>query len=430
MSIGTTIYYHFGNFQFSESRGLVWNGASVQMQPRAQALLFRLLEADGDFVGKADLQSVVSSHSSASAASLSRTMYLLRAALNDDEGKIIQTAYNRGSRIALPITRSVKPLFTDKAVAQLQSLAPSLPNIMHVSSGEEMIRTAFELAAQRTDRQLKFASAVLDHALERFPTLALAPSLQADIEISRMIRGYTQPASMAGDVNDMVDKALAIQPRLPSALATKGWLASVIGNDADHGLKLIDIALATAPHLWLASFYKAWLLIGERRLDIAQSTLDYALRISPLERGLLALKGWLLHASGQSGDAVQFIDEALGLRPDVELLWIVKSMIHAHHSDHDQAHEAMGRALNLYPDDTFVQANHAWLQAATGNQSAAVKFLSQIDKPTTSYVSPIHIAMIHRALGDDAGVINAVKSAEADQDPWRLLAWCDPRIIG
>ena len=421
-----TGYFYFDTFQYSENKGLLCNGIAVPIAPRVEALLRRLLEADGDFVEKHELLALVPETSGDAEAALARTIYLLRKALGDKKGEIIQTAYGRGSRIVLPITHSAEP----PGPATAMPPSPHEPRlaIPHIASGEDMIRTAFELAAYRTDRQLKLAAAVLENALERFPKLALAPALQADVEIARMIRGYQRATTAAVATSALVDKALSIHPGLPSALATKGWLMGATGDDLAGGLNLIDMALAAAPHLWLAAFYKTWLLIAERRLDAAQLSIDLALATSPLERGLLALKAWLLIALHQYDTARSFIEDSLALRPDVELLLILRSVINVVQGKYDAAYESMNKALKLYPEDTFVQANLAWVQAATGDAASAISFVARMGKSSGTYVSPVKLAMVRRALGDEVGANNALLVAANDKDPWRLLAWCDPRL--
>ena len=242
-----TGYFYFDTFQYSENKGLLCNGIAVPIAPRVKILLQRLLEADGDFVEKQELLALVPETSGNAEAALARSIYLLRKALGDKKGEIIQTAYGRGSRIVLPIVHSTETPGAAKDMPP-SSLEPKV-NVPHAASGEEMIRTAFELASHRTDRQLKLAAAVLENALERFPKLALAPALQADVEIARMIRGYQRTATSVVAASALVDRALSIQPGLPSALATKGWLMGIAGDDLAGGLKLTDIALAAAPNL-------------------------------------------------------------------------------------------------------------------------------------------------------------------------------------
>lgn len=298
--------------------------------------------------------------------------------------------------------------------------------------GEKLDRATLDDLAMafshRTDKNLKLASAALHKAHKRFPDLALAPSLQADVEISRMIRGYVRPAKHATAALKLVEVALSLQPNLPSALASKGFLIGMTANNITGGLYLITEALKSGPPSWLAEFYKAWLLIGYGQLDRAEAALNTALAITPLERVLLALKGWVLCAQNRYDEAAFYIDESLTFRPDVDLLWIMKALIHVKSDEWDAAEKAISGALRLYPDDTFVQAHHAWIKAKTGRKSEAISFLLGISKSSTSYISPTHIAAIRLALGDQTFAQVSHEKARVDKDPWRLLAWCDPRF--
>ena len=133
-------------------------------------------------------------------------------------------------------------------------------------------------------------------------------------------------------------------------------------------------------------------------------------------------------ARHQYEDARSFIEDSLALRPDVELLLILRSVVDVAQGRYDAAYESMNKALKLYPDDTFVQANLAWVQAATGDAASAISFVARMGKSSGTYVSPVKLAMVRRALGDEVGAKNALLVAANDKDPWRLLAWCDPRL--
>lgn len=415
--------FYFGDYAFKPGAGLSCGGIEIHLPPRVQVLLLGLLEANGEVVTKDALHALIGAGGKASDAAQRQTISELRKALGDTKGDVVKTVFGRGLRLALPVRRTATPFArSGGGVTMAAQFAP------HVATGEEMIRTAFELAAQRTDRQFQLAAAVLQNALERFPTLAIAPSLQADVETSRMIRGYVRAATHAPRALALVEKALSIQPGLPSALATKGWLMGVIHNDIPGGLHLIGIALAAAPQSWMTGFYKAWLLIGQRDLDAALATLDQALNTSPLERALLALKGYILWARGDQAEADRFIAEYIVLRPDVELLSIVQAMVLLQQGRQPEASVSMARAVDLYPKDMFVHAANAWFMAATERGTEAIDFLVRASRANASYVSPVHLAMIRRALGDTVAADNLLKIAEADRDPWRLLAWCDLRL--
>jgi len=410
--------YSFGSFEFDPLRGLTRSGREIALQPRVRALLHRLLDGRGDFVAKEDLLAAMAGEEEPSQASLWRAIHLLRKALGDRGGELVKTVYGRGVRIGVAVTSRKMP-------ARGGSNAPQAPKPV---TGEEMIRTAFELVSRRTDENLLLARGVLAHALERFPGLALAASLQADVEIVRMLRGYVRPVTHVQHALDLVEKALRIESDFAPALATKGWLTGVILGDSLAGHRLVDASLARMPHGWLAIYYKVWLLIGDRNLAEAASVLEKGLSVNPLERALVAIRSWMLCVEGRDAEALAYIRDTAALRPDVELLWIIASVIHVRQGDGAAARESMARAEALYPNDSFTEASAAWLDAATGDAPKAVAYLARRSKSAGAYRPPVLLAMIRHALGDKVGTANLLRIAEADRDPWRLLAWCDPRL--
>ncbi len=412
-----SVEYLFGEFRFEENRGLFKQGSEVGLPPRVHSLLLTLLRANGLPVPTEELIMACAKGATNPDNALARAVYLLRRALGDKDQTLVRTEYGRGLKMGVRVQMGNDHV---KAVT---------PDVTATgSSGVEMIRTAFELASQRTDQGLKLAAAVLKSAHERFPDLALAPSLQADVEIARMIRGYTRPAKLAPAALKLVEVALSIQPNMPSALASKGFLIGMIENNPSKGLALIDQAEKSAPMAWLAAFYKAWLLIGNRQLDAAKESLDAALLTNPLERGLVGLKSWILCAQERFEEALAFVRETVHFRPDVDLLWIVKSLIYLRTNRPAEAKKAIAEALRLHPDDLWVQSYLAWINAKTGHRSEAIAFLSGISKSATRYLAPTSVAAIRSALNDPVLLEVGHEKARADKDPWRLLTWCDPRF--
>ena len=210
--------YHFGPFTFSVARGLHRGEEPIPLPPRVQALLLHLLDARGDFVRKDVLREAIGDGTPASDASLWRSVYLLRTALQDTNEQIIRTGYGKGVRIIADFPEDPSPPQVSGIVETQQHWGMSGLSAhfaQHAATGEQMIRTAFELASTRTDRQFQLAGAVLKEALKRFPNLALAPSVHADVETSRMFRGYAPAGVLAHNARQLLAKALSIQPGLP-----------------------------------------------------------------------------------------------------------------------------------------------------------------------------------------------------------------------
>lgn len=418
-----TTHYLFDSFAFSTDAGLSRDGLHVHLPQSVQPVLLRLLEGAGRVVSRESLAEVCGDD--ATPAAVTRKIAQLRDALGHDRSELIRTVYGRGFRIAVPVSHGEGP-----PLMREPETAPS--HMTHTTgetrTGEEMMRTAFELASQRSDERLQQAAAVLALTRKRFPTLALAPSLQADVEVARMVRGYVRPSTHADHVMALVDTALAMAPNMSSALATKGWLAGAIHGDIPEGLRLVDAALAASPTAWLASFYRVWLLIGKSELDGAMRELQQALAVSPLERGLLGIKAWLLLSQGRTADAGAFLDEVMPLRPDVDLLWLMRSILFLRMNRLDDASASMQRAIDLNRGNTFIDAHHAWLQAAMGDTASARDFVRRSRRPKAAYVSPVQVAMVLHALDDQPGYEAQRRVATLDRDPWRLLSWCDPRL--
>ena len=416
--------YIFSKFKYSVSKGLIYDNRAIRIAPRVQNLLLCLLEAQGDYVDQRKFSNFLKLKCPVSPTAFWRTAYLQRRVLKDKNDNIIYTGYGEGIRLTCKIKIENKEL--EKQI----ELQKSRDNLFSSDlQSEEMVRTAFELASARTDRSLQLAGSVLEEAFIRYPTLAIAPSLQADLEISRIIRGYCSCRKSETKILSLIEQALRIDPRLPSALASKGWMTGVAEGDYKTALTFIDLSLTIKPNLWLGYFYKAWILIGDHRLDEAEEAIDQSLLISPLERGLLGLKGWIVLVKDGVEKTQKFIDEMLVLRPDVDLLWILSAIVSIKNCEPENALAKLMMAKKFYPDDFYVDANLAWVNAKAGHHSEALNFITKFKRSGSRYISPVKLAMIRTALGDSIGAKNSLKMAEIDKDPWRLFVKYDPRLL-
>jgi DNA-binding winged helix-turn-helix (wHTH) protein len=415
--------YVFSKFRYSTTKGLAFNHRIIKIPPRVQNLLLCLLEAQGEYVNQEKFSNFLKLKNPITSTAFWRVAYLLRRALKNRDESIIHSGYNEGIKLTCKIMIDNK---SNKQEIDLQKIqnGPFSENLQ----SEQIVRTALELASARTDRSLQLACSILEEALIRYPTLAIAPSLQADFEISRIIRGYSCCIKSKEKISLLIDHALRINPSLPSALASKGWLMGVIQKDFKTALTFIDLALTIKPSLWLGYFYKAWLLIGDDKISEADEALEDSLRVSPLERGLLGLKAWVILVKDGIEKAQMFVDEMLSLRPDVDLLWILSAIICIQKNEAENAIMKLRAAKTFYPNDLYVDANLAWAQAKAGHHSEALNFVTKFKRSSSQYISPVKLAMIRTALGDYIGAKNSLKTAEIDKDPWRLLAKHDPRL--
>lgn len=433
--------FHFDNFKYCPVRGLSRGGVHIHLAKRTELILQCLLENRGSIVTHEKLVAVCGGK--ATRVSISQAISQLRSAMGDTDGDLIKAVYGQGFRFTSHVSlrddiqrrqeqgsesASGVAAARDDAAQSRRAEVPAGGAVYQSAACDDLIRTAFELLAQRTDERLRLALGVLDKAFGLCPSHAIIPSMQADIELSRMMRGYVRGQAHAPRVSALLEKALAIQPNLGSALASKGWLTGVVHGNIPEGLRMIDESLGGSQPTWMVPFYKAWLLIGQGELDAGLEELDRGLLINPMERGIIGLKGWLLLAQGRLEETDAFLLHYKRLRPEIDNLHILQSMLLLKRGNLPEAQEAMRQALQFNEADPFVQGFHAWFMAVTGNQKEARQFLSRARKPEFGYMSPAQLAVIYWALGDRTGYETQMKIARIDCDPWRLLSWIDPRL--
>ena len=95
----------FGRYRLETGSRRLWNGERArELDPRALAVLVCLLRRAGDVVPRGTLMAEAWPESgSVVDSAVSKVMRRLRLALDDPHGRVLQTIYGEGYRLALPV---------------------------------------------------------------------------------------------------------------------------------------------------------------------------------------------------------------------------------------------------------------------------------------------------------------------------------------
>lgn len=406
--------YAFGDFTFSDSKGLRRRGVAIHLPRRRRMLLSLLLEAGGNTV---DHHTMDRGHSAkprperAAIISLAQNVFWLRRQLGDEKGTIIQTVLKSGYRIGTAVNR-IDATAGASAQARAQESAPS-------GGGDMAPPPAIPDVVERT-----IVPPPANENASVQPDCSLTPEIVSAMSVSGSIR----PADHARRSISGLSVAIKQPAAMPENLATLGWLTGAFLGDIEEGLSQVDKALEHVPQLSVARFYKAWLLLGAKQLDTAMAVLDEGLASDGRNANLLFLKGWVLCAQARLEELNGFLTRALVLHPNHLLLRALRSINLALQGEFRKAHGLLSQTALLFPHSTMIIALMAWIDSARGERSEALKFLTMRQKTAGGYMSPLSIAAVYNVLGHETETSAYLGFARVDQDPWRHLVWCDPRF--
>lgn len=421
--------YVFGEFTYSASDGLRRGEMPIHLGPREVWLLLQLLEAGGEVVDHQRLRAGLLSSSLAIGLPLYRTVLSLRMSLGDTLRRVVVSVNGKGYRIGRPVEArsdpgevagSLPPAWGGGPRAVADDPSPPAPadGDMLVASqapGEE----ALAAAAQR-----------LRKALHEQSASPAACSAYAHVLISQMIRGYIRPAAHIEEAFGAVDRALSSEPDSPAALAAKGWLCGALDDDLFTGLKFLRRAAEFEPSSARTAFLRAWLLLGDKKLEDAREEVERVAEIHPAHPGLAWLRAWILCACRQNIAAIEFADQHGRVSPGYDLLWICVAIARVKLGERKLAIQSALTAVKLSPMDWLTRSSLAWVRAATVGRVGHGEWQPSIPLTTQSYVSPFMTSLIYHALGQRDAVEQFQRIARRDKDPWVQLAWCDPRLNG
>lgn len=146
-----------------------------------------------------------------------------------------------------------------------------------------------------------------------------------------------------------LDSVLAINPRHPQAIASKG---SIMGNQGkrQEAIALFDSALAIDPTFARARWNKAVSLAHLGNVEEALAIIESELQRLPNEYYLLNLKGWLLCQQSRCEEALAFHDTSLKLNPRHITAYVDKSVTLIELGRYEEALATLESAERVEPD--------------------------------------------------------------------------------
>ena len=160
-----------------------------------------------------------------------------------------------------------------------------------------------------------------------------------------------RPGEIAEGVR-LARSAVDLGPDDPVALATGGYGLAFVGHDIDAGAAFLDRALALNPNLASALLSAGWVKTFRGESDAAIEQLTWVMRLSPLDPHIFRAQGGIALAhflAGRNGEAMAYAEMALKHRPTYLPALRELAAASALAGRLVEAGQAMGELRRLYP---------------------------------------------------------------------------------
>ena len=265
-------------------------------------------------------------------------------------------------------------------------------------------------------------------ALEIDPGFAPAWCVLADCIQWGAIRGLASPAESSAEAIKAVNKALQLDPDLPDAHASRGFVLTHTGSLAE-GMRSLQKAVELNPGHASAYNLLGRALYSYERFPESLAAIDKSLSLDPLSMMVYTGAGDAYYFAREYEKSVVHYRMSIELDPrfDGTHTGLARTLEALGRFDEARAEYEEGRRLaGTVSGPSFGLAH---LAVATGNESEARRLLNELKNDRANkVVSSWGIAVLHASLGDVDDAFKWLEIAMREKSPGLLLLRVHPRL--
>ena len=247
----------------------------------------------------------------------------------------------------------------------------------NLASYEALLR-AWHHHAKYTPESMTRARECLEQATALDPGYTAAHSALGNYFTTLAVLGMRPAHEATPLARAALQKALAIDPSLPDALAVLGWIAAVYDYDWKEAERLFRLAMASNPVspkvYWSSGHYL--LSIGQSKEAIGE--IERALESDPLNVAYRRSLAFCLLGAGREVDAAKEARRILELYESEYWAYLLLSIIHAQQGELEEALQTARTAYTLAPWYSVVVASFAAMLMRTGETRGAETVLQKL----------------------------------------------------
>jgi TolB-like protein/DNA-binding winged helix-turn-helix (wHTH) protein/Tfp pilus assembly protein PilF len=233
--------------------------------------------------------------------------------------------------------------------------------------------------------------------------------------------GFAPSKSSYDGARSAVEKALQIDPSLPSAHREMGWIHWRGEWDFAAAEREFRRALESNPGEATTHEQYSLYLKSAGRYEEALQEINRCLELSPLEAISHANAGTVLGLLQKYDSSMEQFRKALQLDPKQAYVYERMGAVLLWEDKHEEAIEKFQKAVELSNRQPEKLAWLGYAYAVSGKREEALALLEEIKRnPRQQYVSPFYVAMLEASLGDKGSAISWLEEAYREHDEWMV----------
>ena len=214
-------------------------------------------------------------------------------------------------------------------------------------------------------------------------------------------------------------KALELDEGLAEAHASLAWSLFIYDWDWPAAAAEFRRSIELDPRYATAYQWYSFLLASQGRFEEAIIAAHTAQELDPGSVSIRRSLGYVYFYARRFEQAKYHLHRAVEMNPVAEETYRVLGVILSYAGDHAEAERVLREALDLPGAATYTRVTLALARARAGDPSYAKETLGDIEaKMAHDYVSPVELATLYIALGDNDRAIDWTEKAYDERRGW------------
>jgi tetratricopeptide (TPR) repeat protein len=227
------------------------------------------------------------------------------------------------------------------------------------------------------------------------------------------------------------ERALELNPNLPAAHSTMGFIRFYRDWDFDQGLAHFRRVSELDPRTAAGHHSYGMALLHMGRFDEALEELDKAQRLDPRSRSMRAERSAALYFAGRKAEGKALLQQMAGEDPDFVQPHLFLYQVDFAEGEYAAALDHAGAAARLAQNPVIAaQVETARRALARGGGHAMLTALLRTDQDLNrqGQVSTYAVAQVETKLGQRGAALASLKQSLANREPEAILVRVDPAL--
>jgi serine/threonine-protein kinase len=214
-------------------------------------------------------------------------------------------------------------------------------------------------------------------------------------------------------------KAIELDDTLAEAHASLAWSLFVYDWAWEEAAREFRRAIELDPQYAPAHQWYAFMLASEGKFDEALLQAHTAQENDPASVSVRRSLGYAYLYARKYEQARYHLDRAIAMNPEAEESFRIQGLILTFQKQFAAAEQTLRDALALPEHATYTQATLGYSLAAAGDDTYARQLAGELEeKRHTEYVSPVELALLYIALGDNQRALDWIETSIDERRGW------------